>query len=143
MGDEGQGTHFCPHLNSYGLTIALQLFVNYITVMESAPSYEVTQAAQQLLAAIPGATAELEGGVGNGKINARWAACRARMVSNLLEVTGRLGMVCLPHCFDLPDTDLNELQRYADRGEIALVDDSSRARHVTALAYESFISVLG
>lgn len=34
------------------------------------------------------------------------------------------------------------LQRYADRGEIALVDDSSRAKHVSSLAYDSFIGVL-
>ncbi|KZV85023.1 hypothetical protein EXIGLDRAFT_753514 [Exidia glandulosa HHB12029] len=101
-----------------------KLFIDYIEVMEATPSHEITQAAQQLLAAIPAATTDLEDS-GNGKINARWAACRARMISNLLEVTGRFGM------------------RYADRGEIALVDDSSRAKHVSSLAFDSFISVLG
>ncbi|EJD51201.1 hypothetical protein AURDEDRAFT_149853 [Auricularia subglabra TFB-10046 SS5] len=97
-----------------------KLFVDYIEMMEAQPSYELTQAAQQLLAAIPGATADKE-----DKRDTRWAACRARMISNLLEVTGRCGM------------------RYSDRGEIGLIDDSSRAKHVSSLAYDSFISVLG
>ncbi|KAH7106248.1 nuclear protein 96-domain-containing protein [Auriculariales sp. MPI-PUGE-AT-0066] len=102
-----------------------QLFVDYIELMNAHPSPETTVKAQQLLSSIPAGTTDMLPTAHGMKSDARWAACRARMISNLLELTGRLNM------------------RYSDNGEIALVDDSTRAKHVQALAFDSFISVLG
>lgn len=70
-----------------------QLFVDYIQVMSDQPDFDTVSKAQQLLAAIPAATSESQPTVRGSKPDARWAACRARMISNLLEKTDRVHMV--------------------------------------------------
>jgi nuclear pore complex protein Nup98-Nup96 len=106
---------------------------------------ETTAKAQHLLAAIPAATSEVYIVGKDSKPDARWAACRARMISNLLELTGRMNMVSAAYTITSGQslTLFSSQQRYSDRGEISLVDDTTRAKHVQTLAFESFISVLG